>query len=192
MGARNFLVADVTDIGLVAAIQAQGSQIASFASGIADAMNQKLFTALAGERTPGTQIQILDLFGGLQAVHANPGDFHITDFNYVCATDSACIEDGTGVFFWDGIHPTEFGSSIIAAAAVQAVPEPPVAWLVLAGVFGLALMKRYSSRAVPKRWSRRAGWYTPQYDNRCRGNTGKAPVSRRGGGIRACDSEARD
>ena len=140
-GAHNFLVANVTDIGLVPAVQAQGPAAAFAATGVATAMNNALFAALAGERTQGTRIQVLDLFAGVQAIHANPGAFQITNFTSACAVSAACIADDTGVFFWDGIHPTTVGSSIIAAAAVQAIPEPSVVWLMLVGVVGLALLK---------------------------------------------------
>jgi len=145
-GARNFLVANVTDIGLLPAVQAQGPVASSFASQIAGAMNQALLAALAGQQTPGTQIHMLDLFGGLRSVYANPSAFGVTNVTSACAVDPACIADDTGVFFWDGIHPTTFGSSIIATAAIQVVPEPSTVWLMLAGIIGWALLRHARSR----------------------------------------------
>ena len=147
-GARNFLVATVPDLGLIPAVQAQGSDASLAASALAMAMNRALLAALPAEDTADTEIHILDLFGGLRTVRDHPDRFGVTNFTSACAVDPACIVHDTGVFFWDGIHPTQFGSSIIAAAAVQAIPEPSIAWLMLAGVVGLGLLTHARSRSA--------------------------------------------
>ena len=140
-GAHDFLIADVTDIGLVPAVQAAGPLAVGAATQIATELNTALFAALAAVDTPGTNIHLLDLFGGLHQVHDDPAAFGITKFTSACAADTSCIADPNGAFFWDGIHTTTMGDSIIAAAALAAVPEPSIVWLMLLGVAGLGLWR---------------------------------------------------
>lgn len=138
-GPRDILLANVPDIGKTPAIQAFGSAAAALASGIAMDMNDALNAGLAGLAPAMTEdIRVLDLYGLLDQIFADPSAFGLTDATHACAFDPACIADPSGTFFWDGIHPTAAGHAILAAAALRTVPEPGTALLV--AIAALALL----------------------------------------------------
>jgi len=137
-GAQNILLADVPDIGMIPAVQAQGALAIGAASGIAKAMNDGLQTELG--LLPASVrdgIRVLDLYGLLDDVVADPGAFGLTDATTPCALSQSCIDNPGGNFFWDGIHPTAAGHAILADAALRTVPEPGTVILIAIGVVSL-------------------------------------------------------
>jgi outer membrane lipase/esterase len=146
-GPRDILLADVPDIGKTPAIQAYGPVVAGIASGIAMDMNDALYAGLAGLAPTMTQgIRVLDLYGLLDQVFADPSAFGLTDAIHACAYDPACIADPSGTFFWDGIHPTAAGHAILAAAALRTVPEPGTALLVAIAALALLVSRHRQSK----------------------------------------------
>lgn len=126
-GARNILLATVPDLGVVPSVVAMGPAAAAGATAIAAGMNAATAARLAGLQLPsGTDIDILDLFGLLDAMTANPAQFGFTDVTHACAASASCVQDPTGTFFWDGLHATTAGARVISRAALLAleVPEP--------------------------------------------------------------------
>lgn len=142
-GARNILVADVPDIGKVPSIQALGPQIAAQASAISAAMNAGLSAKLGALPSLGADIDILDLFGLLDELVANPARFGFSDVTDACAASQACIDNPAGTFFWDGLHATTAGAMTIAYAAevaIGALPEPAPALLFAAVLLAVMLV----------------------------------------------------
>lgn len=126
-GARNILLATVPDIGVVPAVAAMGPAVAAGATALAAGMNAATAARLAGlQLASGTDIDILDLFGLLDALAADPVRFGFTDVTHACAAAPACIQNPSGTFFWDGLHATTAGARVISRAALLAleVPEP--------------------------------------------------------------------
>src|SRR5262249_39209272 len=95
---------------------------------------------------PGVSIDLLDVHSLLNAVLHNPAAY-----GYTNTTDELIDQVGQNVdpnayLFWDDVHPTTKGHSILADAvfAQLAVPEP--ASLALAGVCGAAIAARVWKR----------------------------------------------
>ncbi len=113
--------------------------------------NNDLATDLNALRAsnPGVVIDLLDSHSLLNSVLKNPSAFGYTDTTdeLINAGPNA---DPNAYLFWDGVHPTTKGHSIIADVVYsQLVPEP--AGLTLAAVCGLAVaartMRRRTARA---------------------------------------------
>lgn len=153
-GARDILLTNVPDISLTPAVQIlqalnPGAPIVSTANGIASQMNLALLATLGTlPPTPGVDIHFLDLFDLLDQVVGNPAQFGMTNVLTACAADPICIQDPTGTFFWDGIHPTTAGATIIADAALKAIPEPSLSALLVAVGLAWFVATRTRRRAL--------------------------------------------
>ncbi len=142
-GARDILLSDVPDIGVVPAITALGHPASTLASSLAGQMNIALSAELMSlPPSPGVDIHFLDLYGLLDALIQDPAAFGFTNVTTACAADPACIANPTGTFFWDGLHPTTAGATLIADAAFSAIPEPAsIALLLAAALAGLVVRR---------------------------------------------------
>jgi outer membrane lipase/esterase len=142
-GADDILLLNVPDIGKLPAVQSLGPEAAAAATALSAAFNQALALTLASlPSSLQDEVQILDLFGLLDQVFANPGALGFTDATSACAVSPACIADPQGTFFWDGIHPTSGGHSLLAQAALAMVPEPGTVLLIGLGLVALMLRRR--------------------------------------------------
>jgi len=152
LGARNFLLSTIPDVGLTPALLLADQLIpgaAATATALSAGLNQALFQMLQTQLIPELldAIDILDLFGLQQQVFANPAAFGLTDVTSPCAALATCVNDPAGFFYWDGIHPTTAGHALIARAARAAIPEPDSRALVALAVLVLALQWRARARA---------------------------------------------
>jgi phospholipase/lecithinase/hemolysin len=84
-------------------------------------------------------------------VVANPATYSLTDATDSCYTGpytgggSACTGQA-GYLFWDSVHPTTTGHALIAAAALNEVPEPH-SWAILAGALAaLTVIRKRMAR----------------------------------------------
>ena len=137
LGANHFLVWNITDLGLVPAVTAQGAAAAQGASNVVAAMNLLLTQALAA--LPGSvtdDLILFDAYAGLNDIVANPAAYGLADASTACAADGAC--DASQAFFWDGIHPNTAGHQVMARLAVAAIPEPATGLLLGLAFLGLA------------------------------------------------------
>ena len=142
-GADHILLANVPDIGKTPALLAQGPLISAFATGVADAFNDALALVLASlPSTTRDDIRLLDLFGLQDQLFTDPGAFGFSDATSACAFSAACIADPTNTFYWDGIHPTTLGHSVIAEAALAAIPVPGTVLLLAMGLAMLSISRR--------------------------------------------------
>lgn len=142
VGARDILLVNVPNIGLTPAIQAIGPGAAAGASAIAAGMNAALDGVLASLLPLlVADVQVFDFFTTFTQVVASPSDFGLSDVNSSCAFSPACITDPDTTLFWDGIHPTAAGHSLIARAAFAvAISEPSSLTLIL--IVGLVFVMR--------------------------------------------------
>lgn len=112
-GARNFLIPDLFNVGLLPAGQAN----AEFASAASNATNSWLYTLLNLESfLEGVHILRLDVFSLLNSVQTDPLHFGFTNVTTPClnpVTGAVCT-DPDHTFFWDVEHPTAFGHSFFA------------------------------------------------------------------------------
>ena len=156
MGAREFLVLNAPDLGLIPAVTATGAMASASASFVSADFNAELAMMLENLRsTSPATIHEVDVFGLLNQVVANPMASGIINPLDACINvgdpdplTSVCDDPG-GYLFWDGIHPTTYGHSLIAsealavleAASVAVGPMAPVIYLL-----GLGLLMRARKR----------------------------------------------
>ena len=112
-GAKRFLIPNLVDIGQLPSAAANKS----FATAAALATNKYLDQLLGIEDwLEGIRIQRLDVFTLFQAIAAAPTHFGFTNITTPCLTTVVCA-DPDHTFFWDAVHPTEFGHAFIAVTA---------------------------------------------------------------------------
>jgi phospholipase/lecithinase/hemolysin len=115
-GARNFVIPDLFNVGLLPAGQAN----AAFASAATAAVNEWLNRLLAVEDfLEGIQIVRIDVFDLLNAIQKDPTHFGFTNITAPCLTTAVCA-DPDHTFFWDAEHVTEFGQGFFAVTAENA------------------------------------------------------------------------
>lgn len=138
-GARDFLVPNLPDIGLVPLIQAQGPATASYFTQVTLAHNEALAQALIGLATslPNARIVQLDVYGVVQSL-ALSGDIVVSPPQLavvapIVAVDCLFLNPATCIdvsltapvplpfLFWDVLHPTTHVHHAIGAAMFSAV-----------------------------------------------------------------------
>ncbi|HET9821020.1 MAG TPA: SGNH/GDSL hydrolase family protein [Burkholderiaceae bacterium] len=129
-GARRMVLLNLPDIGATPAVRAFGPE-AQYAAGLlVGAYNQ----GLAGLRLttwaalmPDADIRIVDAYGTLQSVLAQPAAFGFSNTTDPCLTPGLppfrCANASQYVF-WDGIHPTTAVHAILARQAEMVISAP--------------------------------------------------------------------
>jgi phospholipase/lecithinase/hemolysin len=141
-GAKNFLIVTVPDLGKTPAAIATGPAGVAAASGLSLFFDESLAAgATTTGMADGVNLNILDTYSLVDAITANPAAFGLSNVTDACLTGEVNYAGGTPCanpnqyLFWDQEHPTAAGQAIVAAAALQAVPEP--ATMTMMGVSGL-------------------------------------------------------
>jgi outer membrane lipase/esterase len=139
-GAKNIVVWNVPDVGVTPAILASGAS--ALGSLLASTMNSTLVNDLSN-----LNVDIFNLFGLMDNIVGNPGDFGLTNVTDACAQFVTC--DPSKYLFWDGIHPTSSGQQIISNAMLElvTVPEPVTLALLAFGLFGFSVTRRKANHA---------------------------------------------
>ncbi len=154
-GAKSILVSNLPDLGLqpfAKQLNAFNPQSSSLLTALSAQHNQLLgqkLTAFAA----GSNIDIVqfDLNGVTKAIAASPAEFGFTNIDESCLTnfgldrsfDGIC-SDPDAFFFWDNVHPTTAGHSVVAQAALRSLsaanptdPTDPASVPEPSGVLGL-------------------------------------------------------
>lgn len=99
-----------------------------------------------------SNIAVLDAFGLLNDIAADPGSFGLTNITDKCEDEAAGSGCENTFLFWDDLHPTTIGHQIIADAALvaantlpAAIPVPAAFPLLLSALAGLGWLKRKSN-----------------------------------------------
>lgn len=138
-GGRQFLVANVPDVGDTPLLRSAGPAAAAGATGVSMAWNSALDTALRGLHLPDASIGFLDLF----ALGKDPANLAgLENTTDACFSNGIVCQDPTKYFYWDPFHPTSRSHALIANAAALAVPEPETYLLFAVGLAALAWRSR--------------------------------------------------
>lgn len=119
-------------------------------SGLTGAFNQGLALLIAGVETlPGfdADIVFVPMSVHFQMLLNDPAAYGFTNITtpaYIPGVGQ--VSNASGKLFWDPIHPTTEGHTVLAAVARSAIPEPETAALVLAG---LLLVRAFGGRRQP-------------------------------------------
>ena len=124
-GARYLLVPNLFDIGKLPAARLGG--ISSFATATTLVVNQRLNSWLLLEAfAPQTHLYRSDAYDFLQGVFTDSSHFGFNDVTDPCLvatpTPSVCTNPYVNLF-WDVDHLTQFGHSMLATLAVQALHQ---------------------------------------------------------------------
>jgi outer membrane lipase/esterase len=140
-GGRQFLVANVPDIGATPEFQGRGPDVAALASLRTVQWNLALDAALESLALPGASIGFLDLYALGKDPQLLAGYANTTD---ACLTATSLCLDPTQYFYWDSFHPTSRTHASIADFAARAVgvPEPDTYLLFAMGLASLAWCSR--------------------------------------------------
>lgn len=149
LGARDFLLPLMPDLGLTPRLLGAGPATSAQASGLTASFNQLLSSAYGAlsDSLPGLSLTLFDTAAAQQALVAS-GAF--------TNTTVGCLYDPTGVcptspavaattMFWDDIHPTAATHLALGQQMAASVPEPSAMLLMAAGV--LALLGKAARRA---------------------------------------------
>jgi phospholipase/lecithinase/hemolysin len=137
LGARNFLLPNMPDIGLTPEVLVNGPVASGQVSFLTDLFNTQLETRFAtlASTLPGATLTQYDTFAAHRAVvAAAPGNgyLNLTNGCLVPVPGAAQPQSDCSVsFFVDNIHPTTAVHQTLALGMAAAVPEPGT-WLMMA------------------------------------------------------------
>ena len=165
-GARNVLVVNVPNVGVIPEFAQDNPTLAAAATAYSQLFDQGLASGLSALTVPtGAKVNLFDLYAFNTSVLRNASSYGITDTTdrcftatpYSAATIPACGVNGANIdqfFYWDAIHPTGKVQALAgnALAAALGVPEPSTT--VLLGVGVLALVYRTRRRQTAERSGR--------------------------------------
>lgn len=145
-GGKNFLWLNLPDLGDVPELA--GNTPAQIAANLASqAFDAQWAADLALLDSSGINVIGVDINTLFNEILQNPGAFGFTDVTHECMTTTGC--DPNTFLYWDGIHPTSYADSLVAALALDdafgtaaPTPEPPT-WMMLGvAAVGLFLLRR--------------------------------------------------
>lgn len=160
-GARNILVVNVPNVGVIPEFTQDNVSVAAAATTLSQSYDAALASGLAGLTMPsGTKLTLFDLYAFNANVIANAGAYGITNTTDRCFTNTpltpaataACGVGGANIgqyFYWDAIHPTGKVQALAgnALAAALGVPEPSTTFLLGFGVLALVYRTRRQKTA---------------------------------------------
>jgi outer membrane lipase/esterase len=153
-GARNFLIVNVSNVGLIPLLSGTpGAAPATALSQFYDATLQKQLNDLA--LPAGAALNEFNLYDYNENILDNPLAYGFTNTTQPCyanapasaASDTGCDASNIDSFvYWNDVHPTAAVQALWAQGMLQAVPETSTWVMLLVGFAGTALMGLRSAR----------------------------------------------
>lgn len=156
-GIDEFALWNLTDLGLTPRLMDLGPQASGLGSLASAIYNAGFETMVASLRATGLTIHKVDTFGLFMSAVNDPAAFGLDNVTDACfpvdpaqllnpafVVPPVCATPDT-FLYWDKLHPTRVGHDALAAAfdaSVPAIPLPAPALLLLAGLGGLAALRR--------------------------------------------------
>ncbi len=174
VGAKNFLVANLPDLGQVPLVRDRGPVVSQGATALSNGHNALLAQTLAvlGNQLAPISVNLIpfDVNTVFNQAIANPAQFGLMNTSNACLFPSPILFPNTGgrpepiavcpnpnqYLFWDSLHPSTTAHAIVGEAAFQtlsasAIPEPPAtAGMIIFGAMMTSLMvfKRKRRKAI--------------------------------------------
>jgi len=157
LGAKNFLVLTLPDIGKTPGVMAGGPVAAATASSVAASFNDLLLGGNASVGIPslsalagglGVTLTVFDVYAYTDSVIANPAAHGLTNVTDACFDGATVCANPSQYLYWDSVHPTAVSHVALgdaATAAITAVPEP-AQWASLVAGLGLLVLVRRRQR----------------------------------------------
>jgi phospholipase/lecithinase/hemolysin len=156
MGAKNFLLVTVPDLGDTPEALAEGPTASGGASLISAEFDATLVNGAgpipslsAVAAADSIDISVLNAYALLDSIVANPAAYGFTNVTQPCLTGEVDYSGGTPCatpnqyLFWDQLHPTAAADELVASEATALVtPEPASFFLSAVAVFGLIVVWR--------------------------------------------------
>ncbi len=151
-GAKNFLVANLPDLGKVPAANSNAT-ISAGLNALSGGHNFGLSQALASlDSTLNVNIKSLDVNTLVNQAIANSTQFGFTNVTDACLNLNAgtICSNPNEYLFWDNLHPTTNAHSLIAKTALVEIPEPSVGLgiLALSAVSAVGMLKRNNKQIL--------------------------------------------
>ena len=144
VGARDFLIPLMADLGATPDVRALSPGAAALASFVSLSFNDGLKHSLEvlAASLPGSHFMVYDTFAQQHLVLDHPGDFGLTNTTDRCFTGVSLCADPSQYFFWDGIHPTTDVARLIGIGLASAAPEPSAMLLLATAALALVGLGR--------------------------------------------------
>ena len=149
-GARTIVVPNLPGFGTLPQFaNTPAAQLADFSTATFNgALSANLAAAAAAN--PGANIISVDTASLFAAVQANPGAFGFANASQACVLTPTCVGNPAAwntFAFWDGVHPTQAGHTLVAAA-VQEYLQAPSRGAVVSTAFGETAFALRRSAAI--------------------------------------------
>jgi phospholipase/lecithinase/hemolysin len=162
-GAKNFLVVNVPNVGIIPEFAQENPGDASNATAYSISYDDQLYAGLKDLGLPaGDRLTDFDLFDFNKNLLQNAGFYGFTNTTDPCftnttppfmtaATTPLCVPDGPGAnistyVYWDHIHPTAGVQALWADGFRAAIPEPSTWAMLLVGFAGLGFAAQSGAR----------------------------------------------
>ena len=149
LGARNFLLPNLPDIGLTPEARSGGPGVMGGATFASETFNNGLASAygmLAGSLV-GEHFAYVDIMSVQRSLTAGSPGNGFSNVSQGCFTGYVGVAgvqcaDPSGYLYWDKVHPSAATHAVLGAQMLAAVPEPQTMLMVVTGLLLLGVARR--------------------------------------------------
>jgi phospholipase/lecithinase/hemolysin len=158
-GAKNFLIVNVPNVGLIPEFAQDHPGDAGNATAYSISYDNQLYAGLKGLGLPKGD-RLFDLYALNANILKNAASYGFTNTTDRCFTNAPftasttpqCGLDGANIasfVYWDSVHPTARVQALWAEGFLAAVPEPSTWAMILLGFAGLGYAGRRKAKTSP-------------------------------------------